>query len=62
MWEVGIFIYKNNKGSTLVECLLSFSIFTACIILSISLLRGLWDQYHKDYDTYKKYIILQEGD
>lgn len=56
--EVVIFIY-NNKGNTLAEALLAFSIFISCVVLFVSLLQVILVSYKETYQTYETYVLEQ---
>lgn len=58
MLEVGPFMLKN-KGMTLIESLLAFSIFiTVVVVIFSGYVNGL-KYYQEDNESYEKYIEFQ---
>lgn len=58
MLEVGLFMLKN-KGMTLIESLLAFSIFiTVVVVIFSGYVNGL-KYYQEDNENYEKYIEFQ---
>lgn len=58
MLEVGLFMLKN-KGMTLIESLLAFSIFiTVVVVIFSGYVNGL-KYYQEDNESYEKYIEFQ---
>ena len=57
MLEVGFFMLKN-KGMTLIESLLAFSIFITIVVVFSGYTSGL-KYYQKDNESYERYIEFQ---
>ena len=55
MLEVGFFMLKN-KGMTLIESLLAFSIFITIIVVIFSSYTSGLKYYQKDNESYERYI------
>ena len=58
MLEVGFFMLKN-KGMTLIESLLAFSIFITIIVVIFSSYTSGLKYYQKDNESYERYIEFQ---
>ena len=58
MLEVGFFMLKN-KGMTLIESLLAFSIFITIIVVIFSGYTSGLKYYQKDNESYERYIEFQ---
>lgn len=50
---------QNNSGMTLIESLLSFSIFITIIVLILSIYTQVLDHYQNCNENYYKYLELQ---
>lgn len=50
---------QNNQGMTLIESLLSFSIFVTVIVLILSIYSQVLNHYQNCNDNYQEYIKLQ---
>ena len=58
MLEVGFFMLKN-KGMTLIESLLAFSIFITIVVVIFSSYTSGLKYYQKDNESYERYIEFQ---
>lgn len=58
MLEVGFFMLKN-KGMTLIESLLAFSIFITIVVVIFSGYTSGLKYYQKENESYEKYIEFQ---
>ncbi len=58
MLEVGFFMLKN-KGMTLIESLLAFSIFITIVVVIFSGYTSGLKYYQKDNESYERYIEFQ---
>ena len=58
MLEVGHFM-SNNKGMTLIETLMAFSIFITIIVLVLSCYNSALNHHRHSHEEYLKYLQEQ---
>ena len=60
MLEVGLFMLKN-KGMTLIETLLAFSIFVGSVVMIFSSYVSVLKHYQSNNQEYYEYLKLQNN-